>query len=140
MSTHLLLRFARRSVASTRFFRPLSTFGGLVSRSVVARPQFVVPFHLKAPFRRFGEAPNPLTLADVETSTLNVIKLFDKCDPAKVTLDSHFLNDLSLDSLDVVEIVMALEDEFGIDISDADAEKVFTPKDAAALIAKLKGI
>ena len=48
MSTHLLLRFARRSVACTRFFRPLSTFGGLVSRSVVARPQFVVPFHLKA--------------------------------------------------------------------------------------------
>ena len=90
MSTHLLLRFARRSVASTRFFRPLSTFGGLVSRSVVARPQFVVPFHLKAPFRRFGEAPNPLTLADVETSTLNVIKLFDKCDPAKVERNSNY--------------------------------------------------
>ena len=56
--------------------------------------------------------------------------------PEKVSSESHFVNDLGLDSLDVVEIVMALEDEFGIEISDEEAEKVFTVEDAVEFISK----
>jgi acyl carrier protein len=44
--------------------------------------------------------------------------------------DSSFVNDLGADSLDEVEIVMALEDEFGLEIPDEDAEKITTVQQA----------
>jgi len=48
---------------------------------------------------------------------------------ASVTLEASFIDDLGADSLDVVELVMALEEEFDIEIPDADAEKVVTVGD-----------
>ena len=45
------------------------------------------------------------------------------CDPAEVKEDSKFIEDLGADSLDVVELVMALEEKFDIEIPDEDAEK-----------------
>ena len=45
---------------------------------------------------------------------------------AEVTLEANFKDDLGADSLDVVELVMELEDEFDLEISDEDAEKVTT--------------
>lgn len=48
----------------------------------------------------------------------------------KVTPEASFLDDLGGDSLDVVELVMALEDEFGITIPDADVERIATVQDA----------
>lgn len=47
-------------------------------------------------------------------------------DEAEVTLEASFKDDLGADSLDVVELVMELEDEFGLEISDEDAEKITT--------------
>ena len=47
-------------------------------------------------------------------------------DPASITMDTNLLDDLGADSLDVVELIMALEDEFGIKISDEDAVKLDT--------------
>uniref|UniRef100_A0A6P7FIZ7 Acyl carrier protein n=1 Tax=Diabrotica virgifera virgifera TaxID=50390 RepID=A0A6P7FIZ7_DIAVI len=47
----------------------------------------------------------------------------------RLTLNSHFINDLGLDSLDHVEVIMAMEDEFGFEIPDADAEKLLRPAD-----------
>lgn len=47
-------------------------------------------------------------------------------DEAEVSLEASFKDDLGADSLDVVELVMELEDEFDIEISDEDAEKVTT--------------
>ena len=48
------------------------------------------------------------------------------CDPAEVKEDSRFVEDLGADSLDVVELVMALEEKFDIEIPDEDAEKITT--------------
>ncbi|KAH6767548.1 mitochondrial acyl carrier protein 1 [Perilla frutescens var. hirtella] len=55
---------------------------------------------------------------------LDVVKCFPKVDPSKVTPDVHFQKDLGLDSLDNVEIVMALEEEFKLEIPDKEADKI----------------
>ena len=52
------------------------------------------------------------------------------CDPAEVKEDSKFIEDLGADSLDTVELVMALEEEFDAEIPDEDAEKIRTIQDA----------
>ena len=51
-------------------------------------------------------------------------------DAEKVTPEASFVDDLGADSLDVVELVMAFEEEFGVEIPDESAEKIATVKDA----------
>ena len=53
---------------------------------------------------------------------------------ASVTMESSFIDDLGADSLDIVELVMALEEEFDIEIPDSDAEKVVTVGDVVDYI------
>ena len=55
-------------------------------------------------------------------------------DLAKITEDANFVNDLGADSLDTIELVMALEEEFGFEINDSDAEKITTVGDAIKFI------
>lgn len=55
-------------------------------------------------------------------------------DKAKVTLNANFANDLGADSLDTVELVMAIEEEFSIEIPDEDAEKIATLDQAIQFI------
>ncbi|NRD78844.1 acyl carrier protein [Bacillus sp. BRMEA1] len=55
-------------------------------------------------------------------------------DESQVTLEASFKDDLGADSLDVVELVMELEDEFDMEISDDDAEKISTVGDAVNYI------
>lgn len=54
--------------------------------------------------------------------------------PEEVTPNASFIDDLGADSLDTVELVMALEEEFGIEIPDEDAEKMATVADAIKYI------
>ena len=53
---------------------------------------------------------------------------------AAVTMDASFIDDLGADSLDIVELVMAIEEEFDIEIPDSDAEKVVTLGDVVDYI------
>jgi NADH dehydrogenase (ubiquinone) 1 alpha/beta subcomplex 1, acyl-carrier protein len=76
-----------------------------------------------------------LDKADVLARVSEVVKNFEKVDASKVTPESHFINDLGLDSLDVVEVVMALEQEFVIDIPDHEAEKIQSIPDAVEYLA-----
>lgn len=55
-------------------------------------------------------------------------------DEGEIAPESHFIDDLGADSLDTVELVMALEEEYGIEIPDEDAEKIQTVGDVAKYI------
>ncbi|MCB1143073.1 MAG: acyl carrier protein [Leptospiraceae bacterium] len=76
-------------------------------------------------------------MADMEKIKAIIVEQLG-VDETEVTPEAHFIDDLGADSLDTVELVMALEEEFGIEISDEDAEKIQTVGDVAKFIDKLK--
>jgi len=94
----------------------------------MARTQALPAFAMMQQRRGFAAAF--LDEGDVTDRVLGCLKNYQKVDPTKVTATSHFMNDLGLDSLDAVEVVMAFEDEFAIEIPDADAEKIASAADA----------
>jgi acyl carrier protein len=55
-------------------------------------------------------------------------------DLAEVKPEASFVDDLGADSLDLVELIMSMEEEFGVEISDEDAEKIVTVKDAISYV------
>jgi acyl carrier protein len=67
---------------------------------------------------------------DVAAKVIEIIVQQLGVDADKVTLEASFVDDLGADSLDVVELVMAFEEEFGVEIPDEAAEKIATVKDA----------
>ncbi|GLT84246.1 hypothetical protein SLE2022_024900 [Rubroshorea leprosula] len=74
--------------------------------------------------RFFSSHDDHLTKEEVIERVLSIVESFPKVDPAQVTPDVHFQKDLGLDSLDNVEIVMALEEEFKLEIPDKEADKI----------------
>ncbi|WAA10674.1 acyl carrier protein [Fervidibacillus albus] len=73
-------------------------------------------------------------MSDVLERVTNIIVDRLGVEESKVTLDATFKDDLGADSLDVVELVMELEDEFGLQFSDEDSEKIVTVGDAVKYI------
>ena len=59
-------------------------------------------------------------------------------DPETITMDTNIMDDLGADSLDVVELIMSLEDEFGIAISDDDAVQLTTVRKIVEYLEKLR--
>ncbi len=55
-------------------------------------------------------------------------------DPETVTADSTFIEDLGADSLDIFQVIMGIEEEFDIEVSPEEAERVVTVEDAARLV------
>ncbi len=75
-------------------------------------------------------------MAAVEERVKEIIVEQLGVDPAQVTPEASFVNDLGADSLDTVELVMALEEEFNLEIPDEDAEKIGTVGQAVDYIKK----
>ena len=72
--------------------------------------------------------------ADVESKVRDIICAQLEVAPDKVRLEASFVDDLKADSLAVVELVLALEEAFGIEIPDEDTEQIKTVKDATNYI------
>lgn len=88
-------------------------------------------------FRSFGAdgAGTYLDRDQVTERVMEVVKNFQKVDPSKVTPTASFAKDLGLDSLDAVEVVMAFEEEFALEIPDGEADKLSSCEDAINYIA-----
>jgi len=75
-------------------------------------------------------------LKDIRESVTRVVVEQLGVRPEKVTDEAHFENDLGADSLDAVELVMALEEEFGIEIPDEETERMKKVKDVIGYLEK----
>ena len=73
-------------------------------------------------------------MSDVSTRVKKIVVEHLSVEEAKVTDTASFIDDLGADSLDTVELVMAFEEEFGVEIPDDAAEKIRTVGDAIAFI------
>ncbi|XP_044728482.1 acyl carrier protein, mitochondrial isoform X1 [Chrysoperla carnea] len=111
-----------------------------VLKVVASYDKITAQERLALSFTRAYSAKDPLSLDLIRDRVLLVLKLYDKIDPEKLKLESHFINDLGLDSLDHVEVIMAMEDEFGFEIPDGDAEKLVRPADIVRYVADKEDI
>ena len=75
---------------------------------------------------------------EVEQKEMSMIATQLGKSESDVMPDSQFVEDLGADSLDLVELIMSMEDEFGVEISDEDAEKILKVSDAINYIIKSK--
>ncbi len=77
-----------------------------------------------------------MTRADIETRVLNTVAVQLGVALAELKLETSFVGDLGADSLDSVELCMAIEDEFELDIPDDDAVQLANPKQVVDWILK----
>ncbi|MDX8402243.1 MAG: acyl carrier protein [Mariprofundaceae bacterium] len=73
--------------------------------------------------------------AEIEQKIIKIVADQLNVDESEISPDSSFVDDLGADSLDTVELVMAFEEEFGIEIPDEDAEKIQSVQNAIDYIA-----
>ena len=88
-----------------------------------------------SPAWRIGSAGTEVMgLASVYERVQGIVAERLGVDEDKVTMDAEFIGDLNADSLDLVEVIMAMEQEFDVEIKDEEAEKIRTVKDAVSFI------
>lgn len=75
-------------------------------------------------------------MSDIQARVKKIVVEHLGVEEGKVTPEASFIDDLGADSLDTVELVMAFEEEFGVEIPDEAAEKIQTVKDAIDFIEK----
>lgn len=73
-------------------------------------------------------------MASIEEKVINIVVDKLGVDRSEVTPDAVFVDDLGADSLDLVELIMAMEEEFGLQIADEEAEKMRTVQDVINFI------
>jgi len=78
-------------------------------------------------------------MSDIEAKVKKIIEEKLSVNADQITNEARFAEDLKADSLDTVELVMALEDEFGLEIPDEEAEKIKTVQNAIDYITSKAG-
>ncbi|CAF0802906.1 unnamed protein product [Rotaria sordida] len=94
---------------------------------IVSRRTAILDQHIKEADQMHTRPPS--TPHDIERRVIRVCNEYDKIQEANknnITLSTHFMKDLGLDSLDHVEIIVAVENEFGFEIPDSDYDKLYT--------------
>ncbi|KAJ4992611.1 acyl carrier protein [Stagonosporopsis vannaccii] len=125
-----LLRSARSAVRAAprcqaSIARPARAF---------VQPKQITPAAYFQAVRSYASSAG-LAQEEVQGRILDLLKNFDKVqDASKLNGESHFHNDLGLDSLDTVEVVMAIEEEFSIEIPDKEADAIHSVKQAVEYI------
>jgi NADH dehydrogenase (ubiquinone) 1 alpha/beta subcomplex 1 len=72
---------------------------------------------------------DPVSMSEIEGRTKYVLECYDKIDQEKFTMQAHFIKDLGLDSLDHVEVIVAIENEFMLEIDDKTSETLMTAQE-----------
>ena len=70
----------------------------------------------------------------MQDKVISLVSEATKQEVSKINLETNFIDDLNLDSLDIVELMMKMEDEFGIEIPEEDAEGLKTVKDVVGYL------
>ena len=70
----------------------------------------------------------------MQDKVMKLISDATKIEQSKITIETSFVDDLNLDSLDIVELMMKMEDEFGVEIPEEDAEGLKTVKDVVTYL------
>lgn len=70
----------------------------------------------------------------MEEKVINLISEATKIEKAKIQMETNFVEDLNLDSLDIVELMMKMEDDFNVEIPEEDAEGLKTVKDVVTYL------
>ncbi|KXJ86366.1 acyl carrier protein-like protein [Microdochium bolleyi] len=127
----------------TAIIRSAAAASRVAARPMAARAPFAVraavapamPKFAAAKSVRMYSAASGLNQQEVEGRIVGILNGFDKVtDTSKVSPTAHFSNDLGLDSLDTVEVVMAIEEEFSIEIPDKDADAIHSVDQAVTYI------
>ncbi|KAF1916096.1 acyl carrier protein-like protein [Ampelomyces quisqualis] len=126
-----LLRSARSAACAAP--RCQAAMARPVARSSFVQPKQIPSTHFQAV--RCYSASAGLSELEITGRIMDLLKNFDKVqDTSKLNAESHFHNDLGLDSLDTVEVVMAIEEEFSIEIPDKQADAIHSVKQAVDYI------
>ncbi|KAL5120955.1 mitochondrial acyl carrier protein [Pleosporales sp. CAS-2024a] len=105
-----------------------------VARGSFFQPKQIYPSTYFQAVRCYAASAG-LSKDEVTGRIMDLLKNFDKVqDASKLNAESHFHNDLGLDSLDTVEVVMAIEEEFSIEIPDKEADAIVSVKHAVDYI------
>ncbi|WPB06751.1 uncharacterized protein RHO25_011411 [Cercospora beticola] len=133
--------FRTALLRATRAAAQSSVRAAPVARTAAIRSPFVTS-RISSPATRIAAircyaTSSGLGQEEVTGRILDLLKNFDKVqDPSKLSASSHFTNDLGLDSLDTVEVVMAIEEEFSIEIPDKEADAIHSVSQAVDYIMK----
>ncbi len=71
---------------------------------------------------------------EIQNKIIDLVSAATKIETSKIQANTNFIDDLNLDSLDMVELMMKMEDEFGIEIPETDTEKLKTVEDVVGYL------